>query len=70
MRTIGGENPKLLQAEHDCQDIEYVTYLARADGLLTRDKRLAIPIANIAFPDKDVFSSLDEVSEEYICNWN
>ena len=69
LRTVGNENLKLLKAEHDCQDIEYVTYLSRVDGLLTKDKKLAIPIANVAFPDKDVFSSLDEVPENYICNW-
>ena len=69
LRTMQGENPKLVKAEHDCQDIEYVTYLSRADGLLTRDKKLSKPIANAAFPDKDVFSSLDEVPEDYICNW-
>ena len=69
LRTVRGENSKLILAEHDCQDIEYVTYLSRADGLLTRDKKLARPIANVAFPDKNVFSSLDEVPKDYVCNW-
>ena len=64
-----GEIPKLIQAEHDCQDIEYATYLSLADGLLTRDKKLVTPVAKVAFPDKDVFSNLDELSEDYICNW-
>lgn len=56
-------------AEHDYQDMEYVLLLSRADGLLTRDKKLVKPLAKAAFPDKDVFSSLDEVPEEYVCNW-
>ena len=70
LRTVCDENPKLIQVEHDCQDIEYVTYLSRVDGLLTRDKKLAIPIAKVVFPDKNVFSSLNEVPDEYKCDWN
>ena len=70
LRTVQGETPKLTQAEHDCQDIEYVTYLSLADGLLTRDKKLVTLLAKAAFPDKDIFSSLDEVPEEYVCHWS
>jgi hypothetical protein len=66
---IGSENLKLSQAEHDCQDIEYVTYLSRAHGLLTKDNN-CLCLARAAFPDKDVFSSLDEVTEDYICKWS
>lgn len=36
-------------------DIEYVTYLSRANGLLTNDKKLQVPLANAAFPKKKVF---------------
>jgi hypothetical protein len=36
-------------------DIEYVTYLSRADGLLTNDKKLQVPLAKAAFPKKDLF---------------
>ncbi len=64
-----GGNSELTRAEHNIQDIEYVYLLSRADALLTRDKKLVIPLAKAAFPDKDVFSSLDEVPEEYVCNW-
>lgn len=64
-----GKN-QLTNAEHDLQDAEYVFLLSKADCLLTRDKKLVKPLAQAAFPDKDVFSSLDEVPEEYICNWN
>jgi len=42
----------------------------RADGLLTRDKKLVTPLAQAAFPEKDVFFSLDEVPDEYLCNWS
>lgn len=69
LRITQGETPKPIRAEHDCQDVEYVTYLSRADGLLTRDKKLVEPLARAAFPEKDVFSSLDEVPDEYLCNW-
>jgi hypothetical protein len=55
--------------EHDLQDIMYVTHISRADGLLTRDEELVIPLARAAFPNKDVFSSLDEVLDTYRCDW-
>lgn len=64
-----GKN-QLTNAVHDLQDSEYVFLLSRADGLLTRDKKLVTPLAKAAFPEKDVFSSLDEVPEEYICHWS
>ncbi len=57
------------RAEHDYQDMEYVLLLSRADAILTRDKKLVGPLARAAFPKKDVFSSLDEVPEDCICNW-
>ena len=55
---------------NDLYDMEYVAYLSRAEGLLTHDERLVVPLAQAAFPDKDVFSSLDEVPEEYLCHWS
>ncbi|NQT03468.1 MAG: hypothetical protein HQ580_15685 [Planctomycetes bacterium] len=58
------------RAEHDHQDMEYVLLLSRADALITRDKKLSEPLAIAAFPNKDVFSNLDEVPEEYVCNWS
>lgn len=70
LKTVNGTIPTLIEAEHDCQDIEYVTYLSRVDGLLTKDKRLVIPVAKAAFPNKDVFSSLDEVPDKYECCWS
>jgi hypothetical protein len=63
-------NISLEKVEHDCMDMEYVLLLSRADGLLTWDERLVKPLSEAAFPNKDVFSSLDEVPEEYICNWS
>ena len=57
------------RAEHDYQDMEYVLLLSRAEAILTRDKKLVGPLAQAAFPEKDVFSSLDEVPDDYICNW-
>jgi len=40
---------------NDFYDIEPVLYLLRADGLLTNDIKLEIPLAKSAFPEKDVF---------------
>jgi hypothetical protein len=64
-----GGFPQNERAEHDFQDMEYVLLLSRADGLLTRDKRLVKPLAKAAFPDKGVFSSLDEVPDSYRFDW-
>jgi len=58
----------LSSVEHSYQDIEYVALLCRAQGLITNDKRLLLPLARAAFPDKDVFLSLDEVPDEYLCH--
>jgi len=41
---------------NDLYDIAHVTYLSRADGLLTNDKKLQVPLAKAAFPKKDVFA--------------
>jgi hypothetical protein len=68
LSQLGG-GPGVERAEHDYQDIEYVLLLSRANCLLTRDEKLVKPLAKAAFPDKDVFSSLEEVPEGYICNW-
>ncbi len=57
------------RTEHDDQDIEYVLLLARADAIITADKKLVQPLARAAFPDKDVFSSLENVPESYRCDW-
>ena len=69
LRQMGGA-PGNETSEHDYQDMEYVLLLSRADGLLTRDEKLVKPLAKAAFPDKDVFSSLDEVPGDYVCHWS
>jgi hypothetical protein len=66
---LTGSAPDAKHTERDYQDMEYVLLLSRANAIITRDKKLVEPLAKAAFPDKDVFSSLDEVPEEYICNW-
>ncbi len=63
-----GGDKELVRAEHDIQDIEYVLLLCRADGIITRDKGCK-DLAQAAFPEKDVFSSLDDVPDEYLCDW-
>ncbi|MBC8471643.1 MAG: hypothetical protein H8D56_19445 [Planctomycetes bacterium] len=64
-----GDNSSAYIIEHDLQDIKYILLLSRTDGLLTKDKGCS-SLAKAAFPDKDVFSSLDEVPNEYLCNWD
>jgi hypothetical protein len=65
-----GDSSGQISLEHDLQDLNYVLLLSRVDGLLSRDKDLVIPIAKAAFPDKSVFSSLEEVPEEYLGDWS
>ncbi len=55
-------------AEHDLYDVQYVVLLSRADAIITSDKKL-VELARAAFPEKDVFSSLEEVPESYRCDW-
>jgi hypothetical protein len=66
---LSGGAPAKRRAEHDYQDLEYVLLLSRADGLLTKDKKLA-GLAKAAFPKRNVFSSLEEIPEDYVCHWN
>jgi len=42
--------------------------LSRADCLLTSDEGCS-RLAKAAFPEKDVFSSLEEVPEDYLVDW-
>ena len=55
-------------AEHDLYDVHYAVLLSRADGVITWDKQLVEPLARAAFPENDVFSSLEEVPESYRCD--
>lgn len=67
LRQNGDKSSEII-IEHDLQDMKYVILLSRADGLLTKDN-CCFCLAKAAFPEKDVFSSLDEVPEDYICDW-
>jgi len=67
-RQMGGM-PGNRRAEHDYQDMEYALLLSRADGLLTKDKKLA-ELAKAAFPKRNVVSSPEEIPEDYLCRWN
>ena len=57
-----------ISIEHDLQDVTYVMLLSRADYLLTSDEGCSC-LAKAAFPEKDVFSSLEEVPEDYLGDW-
>ena len=68
---LNGSRPsKDRDISNDLFDIKYVAYLCLADGILTRDKKLFIPLAEAGFSDRDVFFDLDEVQDEYLCRWN
>lgn len=67
-RSHVDENALRSDVSNDFWDIEYVAHLSVADGLLTKDKRLVEPLARAAFPEKDVFSSLEEVPDSYRCD--
>jgi hypothetical protein len=55
----GGQLPQDEKFENSRMDLEYVWLLAKADVLLTNDHELTA-IANAAFPDKKVYSSVGE----------
>jgi hypothetical protein len=57
-----------LPIEHDWQDMTSVVLLSRTGGLLMCDKAWQ-DLAAAAFPNKDVFSSLEEVPDSYRCDW-
>ncbi|HIJ70319.1 MAG TPA: hypothetical protein HPP87_03030 [Planctomycetes bacterium] len=69
-KAKSGQLPTLGKASHDFHDMQYVACLSRADGILTNDKDLVIPLARAAFPKKDVFSSLDDVTDKYFGSWH
>lgn len=57
---------------NDFYDMEYVASLSGADAIITKEgetKGLVSCLARAAFPEKDVFSSLEEVPESYRCDW-
>jgi len=50
---------------NDIYDIYYVSHLSQASGLLTKDNNLVEPLAIAAFPDRDIFRSIDDVPFRY-----
>ena len=61
------EQRPIREISNDYWDIEYVVCLSRADGMLSRDDKLVKPLTKAAFSEKDVFSSIEEVTEDYRC---
>jgi len=59
LRHKGGTSG-IVPIEHDIQDITYVLLLSRANGLLTQDDG-CLYLAKAAFPEKDVFSCIEDV---------
>lgn len=68
-RNYSGPSFENRDISSDFHDMEYVAYLSRADGILTGDTKLVQPLAEAAFPDKDIFSDPKEVPESYRCDW-
>lgn len=60
-----GPDFKNYDISNDIYDIYYVSHLSQVSGLVTGDKNLVRPLAMAAFPDKDVFDSIDEVPDRY-----
>lgn len=64
-RNNSGPSYKLddIDISNDIYDIYYVSHLLQADGLITheRKKGLVPSLAMAAFPDKNVFCSIDDV---------
>jgi len=61
-KAKSGSLPPYRYASHDFHDMQYVTYLTRADALITRDERLVAPLARAAFPQKCLSSDLGSVT--------
>jgi len=64
-----GDTSGIISVEHNLQDITYILLLSRAEGLLTQDNGCSC-LAKAAFPEKDIFSDINQVPEEYICNYS
>lgn len=60
-----GPSFKNYDISNDIYDIYYVSHLSQVGGLVTSDRNLVRPLATAAFPDKDVFDSIDDVSDRY-----
>ena len=66
-RHQSGPSFKEYDISNDFYDMEYVACLNNADGILTSDKKLTIPLTKAAFPDKDVILSIDGILDDYRC---
>ena len=64
-RNKSGPSFENYDISNDIFDIHYVSHLSQADGLVAGDKDLVLPLALAAFPDKDVFGSIDDVPDWY-----
>lgn len=64
-RNQSGPDFENRDISNDIYDIYYVSHLSQASGLLAHDKDLVEPLAIAAFPDKDVFRSIDDVPFRY-----
>jgi hypothetical protein len=65
-RHQSGPSFEKYDISNDFYDMEYVALLCKADGLVSNDKNLIVPLVTTAFSDKTVFASIDRVSDDYM----
>ena len=64
-RNKSGISFESYDISNDIFDIYYVSHLSQANGLIAGDKKLVRPLAIAAFPEKDVFGSIEDVPVQY-----
>jgi hypothetical protein len=64
-RNKSGPSFENYDISNDIFDIFYVSHLSQAGGLIAGDKNLVQPLAKAAFPEKDVFVSINDVPNRY-----
>ena len=64
-RNQSGSSYENYNISNDFYDIIYVAYLSRVDGLLTNDRNLVMPLAQVAYPQKDVFDDINNIPQGY-----
>lgn len=64
-RNKSGPSFENYDLSNDIFDIYYVSHLSQTGGLIAGDKNLVQPLAIAAFPEKDVFGSIEDVPVQY-----
>jgi hypothetical protein len=59
-RNLSGQTFENFNIENDVYDIEYVLCMHHSDALLSNDKKLVIPLTKVLYPEKAIYSNLEE----------